>query len=548
MDNGPQNDRRNQGNRHQAESDRINGKQRYRVSQDHGTCLQIPPLREIDDVWRNNLDQWEQDQLLNGVKLEEIRRVGRSEIIELANRYTQKYLDAEFSDRSHEHLILAGHQPELFHCGVWYKNFVLSELGSHFNCVAVNLIVDNDICKSASIRYPHVSDQRVAIGSIPLVEPGEELPYESRVIGDWEFFLQFQNRAQQAIQSLVDSPIVNRLWPNVVRCARVLAGDQQPRLGQSLAAGRHCLENEVGLRTLEVPISWMAESRTFTMFVESILLDLPRFRNIHNDSLLKFRKTNHIRSRSHPVPELEVLDGWNESPFWVWGPNGPSRRRLFSRRRGDQVLLSDLSGWETGISTGSFAKQFRQLASGVAIRPRALTTTMFSRLMISDLFLHGIGGAKYDQLTDVIAQRFFSIQLPRYLTLSATMKLPTDIPVVRRNDVVRIDQFIRKVKYHPESLITNPCGDAVDLIEKKRDWTVGSHLGQRSSEKHQAIRKINQQLQNYLDTDIATLTAKRNELYKRIPAGEVLDSREYSYCLFPDSLIPELTSLASLNV
>ena len=37
--------------------------------------------------------------------------------------------------------------------------------------------------------------------------------------------------------------------------------------------------------------------------------------------------------------------------------------------------------------------------SGVKIRPRAILTTLYSRLFLSDLFIHGIGGAKYDAWT-----------------------------------------------------------------------------------------------------------------------------------------------------
>ena len=46
-------------------------------------------------------------------------------------------------------------------------------------------------------------------------------------------------------------------------------------------------------------------------------------------------------------------------------------------------------------------------SEGIRLRPRALTTTMYLRLAMGDLFLHGIGGAKYDQLTDRIIEHFF---------------------------------------------------------------------------------------------------------------------------------------------
>ena len=40
---------------------------------------------------------------------------------------------------------------------------------------------------------------------------------------------------------------------------------------------------------------------------------------------------------------------------------------------------------------------------GIKLRSRALVTTLFARLLLSDLFMHGIG-AKYDELTDVLVE------------------------------------------------------------------------------------------------------------------------------------------------
>ena len=48
---------------------------------------------------------------------------------------------------------------------------------------------------------------------------------------------------------------------------------------------------------------------------------------------------------------------------------------------------------------------------------------MFARYLLGDLFLHGIGGAKYDELGDEVSGRFFGFEPPGYLTLSMTLWL-----------------------------------------------------------------------------------------------------------------------------
>jgi len=49
------------------------------------------------------------------------------------------------------------------------------------------------------------------------------------------------------------------------------------------------------------------------------------------------------------------------------------------------------------------------------IRPKALLLTLFNRLFISDLFIHGLGGAKYDMVTDEIIIEFFKVEPPHFL-------------------------------------------------------------------------------------------------------------------------------------
>ena len=61
--------------------------------------------------------------------------------------------------------LLSGHQPELFHPGVWYKNFVLGSLARKLDGVGIHLLIDSDTCRSASIRVPTGSVERAARGS-----------------------------------------------------------------------------------------------------------------------------------------------------------------------------------------------------------------------------------------------------------------------------------------------------------------------------------------------------------------------------------------------
>ena len=66
------------------------------------------------------------DYSLQGRSLAELSRQARAELLDAAQTWTAAYREANLSSRDPQGLIfLAGHQPELFHPGVWFKNFAL---------------------------------------------------------------------------------------------------------------------------------------------------------------------------------------------------------------------------------------------------------------------------------------------------------------------------------------------------------------------------------------------------------------------------------------
>ena len=106
-----------------------------------------------------------------------------------------------------------------------------------------------------------------------------------------------------------------------------------------------------GVRNLEVPLSTVCETEAFLWFAAHLLAHLPRFQQIHNDALARYRSLYGIRSRHHPVPALGRDGDWREAPFWVWRAerrggarcwSGSSRSRCSSGSRGEAEPLMEL--------------------------------------------------------------------------------------------------------------------------------------------------------------------------------------------------------------
>lgn len=486
-----------------------------------------------------------------GHSLRRLREMAQHDLLQAARSYTAGYRNLPGESHRLEgtnsapSLILAGHQPELFHPGVWFKNFALSHIGQAQRAVPINLVIDSDAAKHSSIAVPtgSVADPRRV--HVPFDQELNgvqgELPYEERMIADRGCFASFAQRARETIDPLVKSPLVEQLWPLALEQMR--AGD---KLGEALAKARHRFEGEWDLHTLELPQSTVCQLPAFHYFTAHLLAHLPRVWEHYNESLAEYRRVHHLRTPAQPLPDLAAEADWLEAPFWCWTKANPTRRRLFVRSSGDQLVLTDRAGWETQLqltADGSAEKAVEQLHSlasqGVKLRSRALATTVFARLLLSDLFLHGIGGAKYDQVTDRLMAQLFGIQPPEYLTISATVKLPIERPQVQPSDQTQLRRQLRELTFSPErwldaAEVRNPTERerVAALIAAKQRWIETQQTPQNASTRHFEITRLNAELQTWMQPLRETLLDRQTQLALRMHAESVLGSREFAFCLY----------------
>ena len=382
---------------------------RLRAPGEHGQTLQRPPLADGPAILAAN------QKILSGypAELQTIRLVARHEFPQMALEYTQQYSDVSATPDS-DSIVMSGHQPTLFHPGVWFKNFALDSLRRSCNATAINLVVDNDVCDDTSVLVPEIdAEGKAGLVRVLFDEADVAVPFEMRQTKEITTFHSFPRHVLRLLRKVADEkPLVGPMWWH-----EVFESDESLNLPAAIAAIRHRLEQKHDLRNLELPVSHVSTSQSFSMFVELIVLQAKRFAEIYNASLIEYRRANRIRSRSHPVPELETDGRWQEIPFWVWTEetlNGsPSTVTPVLTRGLSSCLIEDNGPWCLAVTVLQIRfKELNQLNTDAFIRPRALATTMFSRLFASDLFLHGIGGAKYDQLNDEIMRRFFGIAVP----------------------------------------------------------------------------------------------------------------------------------------
>ena len=260
------------------------------------------------------------------------------------------------------------------------------------------------------------------------------------------------------------------------------------------------------MKNLEVPLSAVCETEGFLWFASHLLAHLPRFQQVHNDALARYRAVYGIRSKNHPVPALARQGEWLEAPFWAWRAGEPRRRPLFARQLartmelrigGDQEPLLEIPLGPDREACCAVERLLTLPDQGVRLRTRALTTTMFARRLLGDLFLHGIGGAKYDELGDEISDRFFGTEAPGYLTLSMTLWLGLDDDPAAPARLAAVDHEIRDLTYNPDRHLDGRAdAAAVPWVERKRRAVAGpvaTHA--QRVDRFREIRRCNEALQ-----------------------------------------------------
>ncbi|MFG0333209.1 MAG: hypothetical protein ACF8TS_07600 [Maioricimonas sp. JB049] len=494
---------------------------------------------------------------VQGRSLDELRRRARFEALQAAARFTSDLLGKRIpAPDAPSTLIVTGHQPALFHPGVWVKNFATGALARRTGGVGLNLIVDNDTAPSMAIRVPAGTRDEPRFDSVDFDEPRPAIPFEDCDIVSRQTFTSFADRLAEAMEPWGISPIARDVWPDAVERMQ-----RTRRLTDCLAAARHRQERRWGLTNYELPLSQMCRLDSFLWFSSHLLAHLPRFQECHNSALEEYRRRNRIHSRTHPVPELVSRDGWLEAPFWLWRKGDMQRQRVFARQIGNQIQLAadtDIVA-ELPLCPGMDAccavEALRELElQGWRFRTRALTTTLFARMSLGDMFVHGIGGAKYDEMTDRIVETFFEIRPPRFMTLSATLYLPLGggHPVTSE-DLRKLRADLRDLQYNAERY--GLAGDDVqELVREKQALLQEQQQSrpeglskrerlarrQQNRARHRRLKQISSELASRAGAEREQIERQIAETEARLAANEILCSREYSWSLFPAESLREL--------
>lgn len=316
-------------------------------------------------------------------------------------------------------LVATGHQTELYHPGVWVKDALTNAVADRLGGLAWHFAVDTDQPKHLAVRWPGTTRPITDDPALSAAEwSGLLVPPTPAHLSDLDADLSAA-AAGWAFQPML---------PGVLRTMRHLSLESES-LSAAITHAQHALDWDLGLRHHVLLASPLMSAAPYLAFVHHVLARAPAFAEHYNRALAEYRVEAKIDSPTRPMPDLRVTGDKVEVPFWLDDLADGSRRRAAVRRDGDRLSLSakgDAFALNATTEGHAAADGLGRWLSDRQLRlsPRALTLTTFLRLLVVDQFVHGIGGGRYDQVTDRVLSSFFGIDPPRFAVATATLIFP----------------------------------------------------------------------------------------------------------------------------
>lgn len=441
----------------------------------------------------------------------------RREVVEAARSYTKRLGDValragislSFPDgifnSEVQSIVMAGHQPVIYHPGLLEKVIRLQSISREVGATAINVTIDTDEGDGGRIIWPLLKDADVVIKQGSLAE-GSSLYCEQRIVSDRTVSNVFADVCRD-----LEASNASEALERVVRVSKLY----QALSGESIAIAHAIVRmSESGAGYLEVPLSEVVRLPTVRRVLQGMLDDAPHFVSVYNATLEAYRQEHKIKNRANPFPNMAVESDSVEVPLWEI--RGGSRKGVRIPAAGHPCNIDDR-----------------------LVAPRGSLVTLLLRGLCSDLFIHGLGGGKYDQFVDAFSEAYWGAPLPAFVVASSTRYLfpeqvahyvhAREVKSTYKEMVSHTSTFIGRGLFSEEEEVDLSSLDArrQSLLEELRR---ASSTEERSLVAH-AVNEVNRSIKTRID---------HSSMKQVLVDGAIDDARlgrwacrEYPFFFFP---------------
>lgn len=509
----------------------------------HGELLEEPPYGEWHESLSANMaavSGWSFD--VAGVPAGVLRESARGELQAAAKVFSGR-LGVPVREPSAPGrgapLIVTGHQPDLYHPGVWVKNFLLQRFAREQSADALDLVVDSDGFDSVAVSSPCLTPEpRRCVHYLAVGGAGS--CFATAPVPSAEHVEEFCGAVLSSLSGL-SSPAPARHFTDF--CARLRAAlPDSGNLAELLTFARRRYEVDAGTDYPELPVTLMAGSASFARFIVHLAVNAAIFARAYNAELDAYRHQTRTRSKAQPFPDLEVGEGAVELPFWRIADGVRSPVHVEVDARGG-VSFATSSGAFLELPSDPEAAVVALMASGELLAPKALALTMFVRLFVADLFIHGVGGGRYDRITDGVVRRFFGVEPLAYVVASLTVYLPLGARIVEESELSELKERINRLEHNPDAALSEAefssseeREQAMALADEKTRLVEA--ISQPDADRKTLglrIRQVNSELAGVVSPLREALEAELTRLEALRQAAEILTDRTYPFCFWSPS-------------
>ncbi|MCP5513218.1 MAG: hypothetical protein H7A24_15130 [Leptospiraceae bacterium] len=385
----------------------------------------------------------------------------KSEFLEIKDEF-REFLYQRFGKSLKDQKIYAtGHQPEIFHPGLLFKDLLLCRLSKAHGAYPIHIVVDTDMYEFI-YYYPIKNGSKLELHKFEYHDNSifskEDIPKER-----WDEFKSILNHQKEILNGVLEKDTLERAHYYLDKIINEMNENEKLFIISEKIKDDYLCGLELQINNLKV--SELVKLKGFQKFFDNIKERHSDFIEAHNSTLLDYRIEHKIRNHAQPIPDLHE----NELPFWVLDESSGKRNPAFT----------DYSG---------------------NVLPRAITLTMFLRLFGCDFFIHGKGGARYESVSDATIRKFYKMTPAPYRMATATLHLlrnPNfEFPPMNEKE---LETKLRDTKYSPEVFLppdNDLSREKKELQMKFKDPSVNK------KDLHNRISELNSKMHSLISEEV----------------------------------------------
>ncbi len=493
-----------------------------------GETLVDPPFSEYEKIVESARGL-SRDVAIGSDSLKNLADDARRLAVEDALSYTRELgLDPGENIDPAGPIIASGHQPVALYPGLVLKQFALAREAKRLNAVPIFFSVDSDEFKGATVPAPVMNERLRRADHLLCPQEGKAIFEKAKVEPPEKTIERLEDLRQSLSHPRLSCP-QEALAAFIDRLKRVDLKNQNYTARQILL--RSAWRNRIEGGFMELTVSRICGHEPFLKFAGDIIGRIGEFKTIYNGELARYRKEHKLRYAVNPFPDLDDHSGLVETPFWII--KDESREKLFARETSKGAVIFTPDGSQLPLS------DFVSGATGAQIRPRAIVLSIYLRLFVCDLFIHGVGGAKYDTVTDRIIETFYGIEAPALACVTGCVwaGIDADDP---GEQIEIVEAELRKIEHHPET--SGEHGELFGKLVAEKNELVQLIQKPGSDRKNIGIRisKLNKEMSAILAPAKNRLLARRKSLKLKQEERQVAQARDYPYFYYEPERIASL--------